>query len=129
MPKSKPPVDRAKPGTWVKFKTGLCESCWASCCHDMPLQVSVSDLCRLELTTEKAVASNLPAEISRLKKARVLKQDQPEEFIYILEQQPNKDCIYLGSDRTCTVYHRRPEICRRFPRLSPNPGHCPYLQK
>jgi uncharacterized protein len=40
-------------------------------------------------------------------------------------QRHGRDCIYLGADRRCTVYEKRPEVCRQFPRIGPRPGWCP----
>ena len=35
------------------------------------------------------------------------------ETVFVLETTPNGACIYLG-DRGCTIYERRPLICRTF---------------
>ena len=44
---------------------------------------------------------------------------------FILRQTDAGVCRYLGADRRCTVYERRPEVCRSFPSIGPRPGFCP----
>jgi hypothetical protein len=41
-------VDVDSPGTWTRYRAGLCDSCQANCCT-MPLEVRLPDLVRLGL--------------------------------------------------------------------------------
>ncbi len=123
------PVIHSKPQTWVKFKPSLCESCWASCCHKMPVQVSVRDLTRLGLIGEEEASTSLQSAARRLVREGILKPLRRDALIFVLRQRRNGDCIFLGKDRRCTVYRNRPEICRKFPKIGPKPGYCPYRRK
>ena len=113
---------------WVRYRPTLCKSCWASCCHGMPVEVSVPDLVRLGLITEHQAACDPEAAAGELAQAGVLAGRQ-SPLVYVLAQKPDGDCIFLDESRRCTVYAKRPEICRQFPRIGPKPGHCPYREK
>lgn len=96
----------------------------------MPVEVSVPDLVRLELITEEeAAAGVLKKAATRLKKQGFIRTFRAKTLIFVLEQKSNGDCTFLGKDRRCTVYEKRPEICRLFPKIGPRPGHCPYQEK
>lgn len=95
----------------------------------MPVEVSVNDLIRLEVMTEDEAVTNLSKSARRLKSAGILKSYRGRNLVFILEQRPNGDCIFLDKERRCTVYEKRPEICRQFPKIGPKPGHCPYKNK
>lgn len=92
----------------------------------MPVEVSVNDLIRLKHLTEDEAAVNLKRAARRLKREGIIRQFRARSLIFVLEQKPDGDCIFLGADRRCQVYRLRPEICRQFPKMSPRPGHCPY---
>jgi Fe-S-cluster containining protein len=50
----------------------------------------------------------------------------PPTGLFILEQRYGRDCVFLDTKtRRCTVYEKRPEVCRRFPKIGPRPGYCP----
>lgn len=123
------PVDIGRPSTWVPFRSSLCDSCSAGCCHSMPVEVSVGDLVRLGLTTQSEAASSLRRVASRLKKNGSVKTFRAKSLVFVLKQRSNGDCVFLDRERRCSVYERRPEICRRFPKIGPRPGHCPYDRK
>ncbi|MFM8269349.1 MAG: YkgJ family cysteine cluster protein [Pseudomonadota bacterium] len=112
---------------WTKFKPSLCRSCFATCCHDMPLEVSVADLVRLELVEEEEAAQGLKPIATRLKKQKIIQTFHPKKMVFVIAQKKNKDCIFLDENRRCTVYSKRPEICRQFPKIGPKPGSCPYI--
>lgn len=115
-----------RPSTWVPFKKGLCEGCWAGCCT-LPVEVSASDLIRLELISEEEAAVSLKQVAKRLLKERWIQAFQPKSQLFVLEQRQGRDCIFLGKDRKCTVYEKRPEVCRSFPKIGPRPGYCPHI--
>ena len=102
----------------------MCDGCWAACCT-LPVEVSAYDLMRLELITEDEAASSLKKVAKRLMKEGIVQSFHPPRQLFILEQRFGRDCIFLGEDRLCTVYEARPEVCRKFPKIGPRPGHCP----
>lgn len=117
-----------RPSEWVKYQKNLCVDCWAGCCT-LPLEASVQDLIRLELTTEQEASESLKKLAQRLMKDHVLQSFNTKSQLFIFEQRHGCDCLYLGKDRLCTVYSKRPEVCRKFPKIGPRPGYCPYLKK
>jgi Fe-S-cluster containining protein len=122
MPSS---IDPQRPSTWKPYKKGMCDGCWAGCCT-LPLEVSAYDLMRLELTTEDEAAVSLKKVFKRLKKEGIIRSFSATTGVFIMEQRHGRDCIYLGEkDRLCTVYEKRPEVCRTFPKIGPRPGYCP----
>ncbi len=120
--------DSQRPSTWVPYKSGLCNGCWSGCCT-LPLEVSVNDLIRLGLTDEYEAAESLKKVAKRLMKERIVRSFHPKTQLFIIEQVNGRDCIYLGKDRLCTVYEKRPEVCRQFPKIGPRPGFCPAKRK
>jgi Fe-S-cluster containining protein len=118
-------VDSQRPSTWKAFRPGLCEGCWAGCCT-LPLEVTIEDLLRLGLAspdeTEKKTAR-------RLMREGVVRSYRAGTGLFTLEQRPSGDCRFLDSDRRCTVYDKRPNVCRRFPSIGPRPGFCPARQR
>lgn len=102
----------------------MCEGCWGGCCT-LPVEASVNDLIRLGLTCEEEAAVSLKKLAQRLMKEGVIQAFQQKSQLFVLEQRSGRDCIYLGKDRLCTVYDKRPEVCRQFPKIGPRPGWCP----
>lgn len=120
--------DTQRPDTWVKYKKGLCEGCWGGCCT-LPVEVSAADLIRLGLTTEEEAATSLKRLATRLFKAGWIQAFNAKSQLFVLEQKYGRDCVFLGKDRLCTVYQKRPEVCRQFPKIGPRPGFCPSFLK
>jgi Fe-S-cluster containining protein len=114
-----------RPSTWTKYRKGLCENCWAGCCT-LPVEVSAMDLIRLELITEDEAAESLKKVARRLLKEGKIQAFQAKSQLFILEQRGGRDCMYLDEKRRCTVYEKRPEVCRSFPKIGPRPGFCPH---
>jgi len=120
-----PRPDAQRPSTWKPYRKGMCEGCWSGCCT-LPVEVSAADLIRLELITEEEAAISLKKVAKRLSKEGVIQAFQARSQLFVLEQRHGRDCIYLGAkDRRCTVYEKRPEVCRKFPKIGPRPGWCP----
>jgi len=82
------PIDRA-----------LCGQCGAECC-DRSTPFTADDI--------KAIKSK------HRKTLRGVKVIPAGKETFTLEKQGNKQCIFLGEDKRCTVYDVRPEICRDF---------------
>lgn len=121
--------DPQKPSTWTAYKNGLCEGCWSGCCT-LPLEVSAYDLIRLGVTTEDEAAVSLKKVAKRLQKEGIIQSYRASSGLFIIEQRHGRDCIFLGEkDRLCTVYEKRPEVCRSFPKIGPRPGFCPATKK
>jgi Fe-S-cluster containining protein len=120
-----PKVDAQRPSTWPKYRNGMCKGCWAGCCT-LPVEVSAADLIRLELIDEEEAAVSLKAVAKKLMKQKLIQAYSPKTGIFVLDQRNGDDCVFLGQkDRLCTVYEKRPEVCRRFPTIGPRPGFCP----
>jgi Fe-S-cluster containining protein len=116
-------IDIDRPSTWKKYRTGLCDGCFAGCCT-MPVEVKIDDLLRLDLITEDEVES--PKKVSKkLTKSGVISSYRQGTGLFTLTQIKGRDCYFLGPDRLCTVYDKRPDVCRRFPDIGPRPGFCP----
>jgi Fe-S-cluster containining protein len=122
-------IDVGRPSTWPKYRVGLCDGCWGGCCT-LPVEVSASDLMRLGVATEDECALSLKKVAKRLIKEGIVRSFHPQVQLFVLEQRAGRDCIYLHEKtRLCTVYERRPEVCRRFPKIGPKPGYCPSIRK
>jgi Fe-S-cluster containining protein len=106
----------------------MCDGCWSGCCT-LPVEVSAADLIRLELITEEEAAISLKEVGKKLSKQGILQDYKLKEQLFILEQRYGRDCIFLSEDRLCTVYEKRPEVCRQFPKIGPKPGFCPQSKK
>jgi uncharacterized protein len=91
--------------------------------------VSAADLIRLGLVTEEEACDSLAQVARKLARAKLIQAFQPKSQLFVLEQRNGRDCIFLGEDRLCTVYEKRPEVCRSFPRIGPRPGWCPAARK
>lgn len=120
--------DPQRPSSWIQYKKGLCEGCWGGCCT-LPVEASAYDLIRLGVITEDEAASSLKKVARRLMKEGIVRSYHPNAGLFVLEQKYGRDCIFLGEDRLCTVYDKRPEVCRQFPKIGPRPGWCPSFNK
>ena len=117
-------IDRIS--TWTQFAgAAQCEGCFAGCCT-LPVEVSADDLLRLEAISEDERNGSLKKLFRRLHREGIARSFHSVSGFFILEQRNGRDCIYLHpTTRRCTVYERRPETCRNFPRVGPKPGYCP----
>lgn len=116
--------DAQVPSTWRKYRKGMCEGCWAGCCT-LPVEVSAVDLIRLELITEDEASISLKQVAKRLLKEKIIQSYSAKTGIFVLAQIAGRDCLFLDKDRRCTVYEKRPAVCRAFPKIGPRPGFCP----
>ncbi|WP_394205732.1 YkgJ family cysteine cluster protein [Shewanella waksmanii] len=112
--------------TWTKYRKKLCDTCHATCCT-LPVEVTVSDLVRMELVDEFEAQENGKVIAKRLQKARIVSHYSHKSDTYTLARMSNDDCLYLDSKtRRCTIYAKRPETCRNHPKIGPKPNYCPY---
>lgn len=119
------PVNQDRPSTWLPYRESNCTGCQAVCCK-LPLEVRAPDLVRLGLATADEAAS--PKKLGkRLVREGVVRSFRAATGFFLLEQTASGDCRFLGADRRCTVYEKRPDTCRDFPALvGPRVGWCPY---
>ena len=118
--------DKDKPWTWVKYKEGMCQQCSGACCT-MPVEIKASDIVRLGLADEDEISQS-PRKVSkRLIKEGIISSYREASGNFMLTQKSNDDCYYLDlKTRLCTVYEKRPDVCRQFPStIGPKPGTCP----
>lgn len=122
-------VDQDRPSTWVPYREGLCQSCISSCCT-MPVEVQASDLVRLGLATEDEVQISKKKVFKKLRKEKIVSSYREGTDLYMLQSTAQGACPFLHPQtRLCTVYERRPEVCRKFPSIGPKPGFCPYRRR
>lgn len=116
------------PSTWRPFAKGACSGCWAGCCT-LPVEATVEDLVRLELISAQEALGSLKPVARRLVAQRLVEAFNPRTRQFVLAQVGGRDCVFLDPEsRRCTVYEKRPEVCRDFPRIGPRPGYCPQKQ-
>ncbi|MNJ99836.1 Flagellin N-methylase [compost metagenome] len=96
----------------------------------MPVEVKLSDLIRLGVTDEDEAHGSIRKLAKRLMKEKIITSYRQGTEFFMLSQKSNNDCLYLDTKtRLCTVYEKRPETCRLFPKIGPRPGFCPVNPK
>ncbi len=97
----------------------------------MPVEVKFHDLVRLGALTPDDEFSSRRKLLNRLKREGIIQSYREGTANFMLTQRPNGDCVFLDArTRLCTVYDRRPEVCRKFPEsMGIRPGYCPALAK
>jgi Fe-S-cluster containining protein len=122
-------ADKDRPSTWGKYREGLCEGCWGSCCT-MPVEVSAEDLLRLGVANQDELEGSRKKIAKKLIKEKIVITYRDSTDLFMLSSRPDGDCLYLHpKTRLCTVYEKRPEVCRKFPKIGPRPGYCPSARK
>lgn len=121
--------DKDRPSTWKAYKVGMCENCYGSCCT-MPVEVKASDLVRLGIASEDEVQTSLKKLAKRLQREGYISSFRQGTDLFMLTAKANDDCYFLDTKtRLCTVYEKRPDVCRQFPSIGPRPGYCPVMKK
>lgn len=121
--------DKDKPWTWLKFRNGMCEGCFGNCCT-MPVEIKDTDLIRMGVVTEDELLVSVKKTAKRLIKEGIVQSYRDGTNTFMLSSRPNGDCLYLDlKSRLCTIYEKRPEVCRQFPSIGPRPGYCPSNRK
>lgn len=118
-------VEIHKPSSWTKYKPELCKGCFAGCCT-LPVLVTSEELFHLGFLKAHEVNGPLKSHVERLKKKKIIQSFNSRTQLFTLYQHPNNDCVFLTKERLCSVYDRRPYICREFPKNSKRPGFCPH---
>lgn len=119
------PVDILRPKTWVRYKPSLCANCHAGCCT-LPLRVSAEDLFHMGFIEYEKVNGPLKQIANRLIKQGIVRSYNTRTKVFTIQRHKNEDCIFLDENRRCTIYAKRPVVCRRFPDNSIRPGFCPH---
>lgn len=118
-------IDKDRPSTWVPFRESLCKGCRADCCA-MLLEVTTEDLVRLGICSEDEALGSQKKLFKRLRKEKIAMSFRDGTGLFMLQSKSNGDCQFLNSQtRLCTVYDRRPNVCRKFPSIGPKPTFCP----
>lgn len=121
-----PYSDKDRPSTWKKFREGMCTGCSGGCCT-MPVEVRVDDLIRMGVATEDDLSAPHKKLARRLISEKIVKSYRAGTGLFTLAQRANDDCIFLDvKSRLCTIYEKRPDVCRKFPSIGPRPGYCPH---
>lgn len=122
-------TDKNQTQTWSKYNKKNCSKCIATCCT-MPVEVSGSDLVRLGLCTFEELSFSHKDVAKKLLKKKIIKKFDSKNQIFVLSQMALGECLYLDlKTRKCTIYEKRPEVCRRFPTLvGSRLGYCPYIK-
>lgn len=122
-------VNKDNPHSWKIFRTKHCDNCMSYCCA-MPVEVKLEDLIRLQLVASEEAEGSIKKLVVRLKKERWIRSYREATGLFILEQTPVGDCIFLDANRKCKVYERRPTTCRKFPsEIGRRVGYCPSVAK
>lgn len=97
----------------------------------MPVEVKFADLVRLGLVSADDEFTSRRKLVNRLKRDGIIQSYREVTQNFMLTQRPNDDCMFLDAQtRLCTVYDKRPDVCRNFPQsMGIRPGYCPALQK
>lgn len=62
---------------------------------------------------------------AQLKRLGIVRSYNAQARTFTLVQKSGGDCVFLDANRLCTIYDRRPSVCRSFPSNSMRPGFCP----
>lgn len=95
----------------------------------MPVEVKIEDIIRLGLSSDDEAQGSHKKIANRLIREGIVKSYRVGTGLFTLEKKQGRDCYFLGKDRLCTVYERRPNVCRQFPSIGPRPGFCPQRLK
>lgn len=124
-----PAIHKDLPSTWMRYKNGLCHGCNSGCCT-MPVEIKIEDLLRLKVVSEDELQNHSLKKIAKgLMKSGLVKSYRADSGLFTLSQKANDDCIFLNENRLCSVYEKRPGVCREFPSIGPRPGFCPAIRK
>jgi Fe-S-cluster containining protein len=122
-------VDRLDPKSWVRYNPSNCTKCLADCCT-LPVLADAEDLFHMGYLRFDQVNGPLKRIAAKLKKDGIIRSFNSRTRVFTLARRKNNDCIFLDEKtRFCTIYDRRPTVCRDFPHNSARPGFCPKRKK
>jgi Fe-S-cluster containining protein len=92
----------------------------------MPVEINFDDLLRLGFVSVDDQFISRRKLVKRLMSERKIASYRDHNELFTLASQPSGDCHLLNpKTRLCTVYEKRPHVCREFPSVGPRPGYCP----
>ena len=92
----------------------------------MPVEVTAQDLFLIGVLDEYEFEESPRKAVQKLQKMGVIKSYRAGTGLFMLERKQGRDCVYLGEDRRCTIYDKRPQVCRKFPeQMGRRVGYCP----
>lgn len=95
----------------------------------MPVEVRLSDLIRLGIVSEDEALGSMKKLAKRLIKEKIISTYRAGTDLFMLQSRANRDCPFMNEKtRLCTVYEKRPDVCRKFPDIGPRPGYCPAMR-
>ena len=95
----------------------------------MPVEVTLDDLIQLGLVDRDEAEGSLRKIAKKLIKEKYNTSYRQSTGLFMLAQKTNRDCYFLDSKtRLCTVYEKRPGVCRKFPSIGPRPWYCPSVK-
>ena len=119
-------VKPEEPGTWRPYHKNLCNTCSAGCCT-LLVEVTGEDLINLGFAELWDLQHGMKKLIKSLKKEGIIKRYNFKTGKFTLEQKAGGECIFLDKERNCSVYQRRPRVCREHPvKAGPRTGFCAY---
>jgi uncharacterized protein len=121
-------IDIDRPSTWIPYRPSMCSDCRASCCT-MPVEVRVEDFVTLGVAGPEETTGSLKPLAKRLMREGLIESFRASTGLFMLAHRTNGDCHFLDAiSRRCTVYEKRPQVCRLFPeRMGPKLGFCPKV--
>jgi Fe-S-cluster containining protein len=120
-------TDYFKPDTWIAYQESNCRNCHADCCR-LQVDVSPSDLIRMQVASAEEFSVNELATFEKLKRQGIIKSFNIEKKYGSLNQFADNRCLYLKDGR-CRIYEKRPDTCRQFPVIGPRANYCPFKEK
>jgi len=121
-------IDYLRPSTWISYSRADCQKCHGDCCR-LPVEVSHSDLVRMDLATAEELEWDERVVIKRLKKNHIIRLYDQKNKIATLTQMADSRCLFLDEKGRCKIYEKRPNTCRKFPEVGPRPDYCPFKAK
>lgn len=118
-------TEYTRPSTWRPYRKNLCDDCHGDCCR-LPVEVHLSELESMGLAYENEIELDLKNLLKRLKKEGIYRLYDQKTGTLTLSQQRDDSCLYLDKNRRCSIYERRPQTCRNFPKIGPRSNFCPY---
>lgn len=95
----------------------------------MPVEITIADLVQLELATEDEAKGSIKKLFKKLKAEGFVDSYRASSGFFTLSRKDQGDCRFLDTKtRLCTVYEKRPSVCRQFPKIGPRPGFCPQIR-
>jgi Fe-S-cluster containining protein len=83
----------------------------------------------MEVLTEDEALWSARKIARKLESQKLIQSFRASTMKFTLAQRINSDCIFLDeTTRLCTIYDKRPDVCRNFPEIGPRPGWCPEMR-